>query len=142
MEYKEIPASSIPPGEDDSVVTYQQVQDILTKYIGNLPTDILETQMINHGKAKQPPTKLSVTQLIQCINMLMLDFIKTNNQNTDMKQNNIINSYFDGVNKLTTVLSNTDIKVAETKLLCYIVGYLLKLINHFKHSEEQNNTIR
>lgn len=137
--YNQVPASSIPPGKDEDVVTYEDVQQILSKYIGNLDYDLLEHQLFNNGHAKQPPTKLKVSQLIQCLNMLMYDFIKTENTSTDVSKNNIINGYFDGVNKLTKILDVTDIKVAETKMLYYIMGYLLKLINHFKHSEEQDN---
>ena len=138
-EYKQVSASSIPPGKDPGTVTYEDVQQIISKYVGTVNYDLLESQLFNQGRAKQPPTKLKVSQLIQCLNMLMYDFIKTENQSTDISKNNVINGYFDGVNKLTKILDVTDIKVAETKMLCYIMGYLLKLINHFKHSEEQNN---
>ncbi len=138
-EFKQIPASSILPGKDQDDVTYEDVQQIISRYVGTVNYDLLESQLFNQGQAKQPPTKLKVSQLIQCLNMLMYDFIKTENQSTDISKNNVINGYFDGVNKLTKILDVTDIKVAETKMLCYIMGYLLKLINHFKHSEEQNN---
>ena len=138
-EYKQVPASSIPPGKNTGTVTYEDVQQIISKYVGTINYDLLENQLFNQGQAKQPPTKLKVSQLIQCLNMLMYDFIKTENQSTDISKNTVINGYFDGVNKLTKILDVTDIKVAETKMLCYIMGYLLKLITHFKHSEEQNN---
>lgn len=142
MEFEEKPASSIPPGRDPDDVTYDEARDILTKYVGSLDYDLLESQLFGNGHAKQPPNKLKLTQLIQCLNMLMYDFIKTNNQSQDTSQNNIINGYFEGVNRLAKILDVTDIKVAETKMLCYIMGYLLKLIKHFKESEEQNNTTR
>jgi len=140
MEFEERPASSIPPGRDPDPVTYDQVRETLTKYIGSIDYDLLEGQLFANGHAKEPPTKLKLTQLIQCLNMLMYDFIKSNNQSQQTGQNNIINGYFEGVNRLAKILDNTDIKVAETKMLCYIMGYLLKLIKHFKESEEQNNT--
>jgi hypothetical protein len=142
MELEERPASTIPPGHDPVRVTYDQVCDILTKYIGSLDYDLLESQLFGNGHAKQPPTSLKTTQLIQCLNMLMFDFIKSNNQSQEMSHNNIISGYFEGVNRLAKILDVTDIKVAETKMLCYIMGYLLKLIKHFKDSEEQNNTTR
>lgn len=142
MEFEERPASSIPPGRDPGDVTYDEVRDVLTNYIGSLDYDLLESQLFGNGQAKQPPTKLKVTQLIQCLNMLIYDFIKSTNQSKETSQNNVINGYFEGVNRLAKILDVTDIKVAETKMLCYIMGYLLKLIKHFKESEEQNNTTR
>lgn len=136
MEYKEVQASSIQPGRDDSPVTYEQLQHMITQYVGTLNFDLLESQMFSQGQAKQPPTKLKISILIQSLNMLMLDYIKTNNQTDNVAHSNIINDYFAGVNRLSKVLDSTDIKVAETQILCYIMGYLLKLINHFKQSEK------
>lgn len=142
MEYKEVQASSIPPGKDLDNVTYQDVQSVINNFVGNVNYDMLEQQLFSNGQSKSPPSKLKLTQLIQCLNMLMYDFIKTHNQSENTNQNNILNGYFEGVNRMAKILDSTDIKVAETKMLCYIMGYLLKLINHFKHSEEQNNTTR
>ena len=142
MEIEERSSSSIPPVRDSDNVSYDEVRDIISKYVGSIDYDLLESQLFANGHAKQSPAKLKITQLIQCLNMLMYDFIKSNNQSQETSQNNIINGYFEGVNRLAKILDNTDIKVAETKMLCYIMGYLLKLIKHFKESEEQNNTTR
>ena len=136
LEFNEKPASSIPPGRDPADITYEDVQYVLQNYIKNIDYDHVEQHMLNNGSAKQPPSKLNITSLIQGLNMLIYDFIKTNGEPTDSKQSNIIKSYFEGVNKLSVVMNNVDVKVAETKMLCYIIGYLLKLINNFKQSEE------
>lgn len=142
MEFNETSASSIPPGKDPDNISYKQVQEAISQYIGNIDYDLLESQLFNQGQAKQPPTKLKVSQFIHCLNMLMYDFIKSENQSSDTSQNNIINGYFEGVNRLTKILDVTDIKVAETKMLCYIMGYIFKLIKHFKESEKQDNSTR
>lgn len=142
MEFEERPSSSVQPVRDPDDVTYDEVRDTISKYVGSLDYDLLEKQLFDNGSAKQPPAKLKVTQIIQCLNMLMYDFIKTTNQSKETSQNNIINGYFEGVNRLAKILDVTDIKVAETKMLCYIMGYLLKLIKHFNESAKQDNTTR
>lgn len=139
VDYKQVPASSVPPGKDPDVATYQDVRDIISKYMSEVNMDMLDQYYYNNGKAKEPPTKLSVTQLIQSINMLMYDYIKTNNNNQTTDSSNIVSGYFDGVNKLTKILDNTKIDVAETKMLCYIIGYLIKLLNNFNDTSEQKN---
>lgn len=135
-EYNEVPATSIPPGKDDAVVTYDEVVDLLSRYIEQIDYDLIEQQMYNQGYAKQPPAKINITQLLQSMNMLMCDFIKTHNEVQDTSVNNILNGYFQGVNQLTKVLDINNIKVAETKMLLYIIGYLLKLVKQSKQNNE------
>lgn len=135
-EYNEIPASSISPAKDDEAITHDDVVNLISKYIEQIDYDLIDQQMYDQGYAKQPPAKINVTQLLQSINMLMCDFIKTHNEVQDTSVNNILNGYFQGVNQLTKVLDVNNIKVAETKMLLYIIGYLLKLVKQSKQNDE------
>lgn len=132
-EYAEVRASSIPPGRDQSDVTYDDVIDILDKFLatsGN--SNYTEKLFMDRGLTKQVGSKITIHKLVKNFNLLLIDYINTNNKNLPLKQKNIITHYMSSVTAMSNILDNVDIEVAGNDIMCYIIGYMIKTLKTVK----------
>jgi hypothetical protein len=134
--FKEVQASEIPPGKTPDEITYDDLVSSITEYINNTDIDLIERQFLDKGQAKGLPVKLTLHRFISGINGIMLDYIRSTNRTSTLQQNTITTEYFNGVNSMSKVLDNVDIKVADTQFLCYIIGYIFKMLKHFKDNDK------
>jgi hypothetical protein len=134
--YKEVKASSIPPGKSPDEITYDDLVTSITDYLDTADIDLTERQFLDKGNAKGMPTKLTMHRFISGLNGIILDYIRTANKNNTLQHNTITAEYFNGVNSMSKVLDNVDIKVADTQFLCYIIGYIFKMLKHFKENNQ------
>lgn len=132
LNAKEVQPTDIPPGTDSPDVTCDDVLDTILQYIDNIDLQYEEQHLYNQGSIKGMASSLSLHRMIQSINTLMYDYITSTTPNRTVQQSVILSEYFNGVNSLSKILDNIDIKVADHRIVCYILGYMIKLLTKFK----------
>lgn len=90
------------------------------------------------GLAKQVGSKITIHKLVKNFNLLLTDYINTNNKNLPLKQKNIINHYMSSVTAMSNILDNVDIEVAGNDIMCYIIGYMIKTLKTVKLNTPYN----
>ena len=138
IQYNEVSSSDIPPGKAPDEITYDDLVSSITEYIETSDMDLIEKQFLDKGAAKGMPVKLTPHRFISGINGIILDYIRSTNRGSTLQQNTIITEYFNGINNMSKILDNVDIKVADTHFLCYIIGYIFKMLKHFKDNNNNN----
>lgn len=132
-EYAEVSASSIPPGRSEADVTYDDVIDVIDKFLATTGNaEYSEKLFLDRGLTKQSGSKITVHKLVKNFNLLLVDYINTNNKNLPLKQKNIINHYMSSVTAMSNILDNVDIEVAGNDIMCYIIGYMIKTLKTVK----------
>lgn len=130
---KEVSATDIPPASASPSVTCDDVIDVISQYLNNtLDLEYEERLNIDRGSVKDITSTLSLHRLIRSLNTLILDYVNTATPGKTIHQSVILTEYFQGVNNLSKILDNIDIKVADNRIICYILGYMIKTLTKFK----------
>jgi hypothetical protein len=117
-------------------VTSSDVVDIISQYLNNtLELEYEERLNIDRGSVKDISSTLSLHRLVRSLNILILDYVNTVTPDKTTQQSIILTEYFQGVNSLSKILDNIDIKVADNRIICYILGYMIKTLTKFKNTD-------
>ena len=132
---KQVPATSVTATPKSSPIVCQDVIDMIDSYLSKDDITYHAKTYFKKGVMKAAPGKMKVHTVIQSLNNIMQDFIFEEN---DMKITTCssVRNYFEGVSKICQVLDNSEIKVADDRLLCYIIGYMLKLLKKHQGGAE------
>jgi hypothetical protein len=136
IDAKEVPPTNIPPVSSSPSVTSSDVVDIISQYLNNtLELEYEERLNIDRGSVKDISSTLSLHRLVRSLNILILDYVNTVTPDKTTQQSIILTEYFQGVNSLSKILDNIDIKVADNRIICYILGYMIKTLTKFKNTD-------
>lgn len=129
--FSQVPASSVPPQSPPEVATYDDVLDVIDRFLlNNKHMNYEQEHHFNKGLSKPVSSKITAQRLITNINMLVIDHINTHNKDMTHKQKNILNHYLESVSSAGKIIDNIDIQVAGNELLCYIIGYMIKTLKN------------
>lgn len=131
---KEVENKAIAASSNKKIVTYDQLVSHIDNFLSNIE-DFEHRQNYIAGKSKYSPDKLTYHSVINGVNSMILDYIRSNNQDITSSEMAIINQYFTSCSDLSKIINNTHIKVADNRLLLYITGYMINLLKHFNRNE-------
>lgn len=130
-KFIEVAPTTVPPGQPDSVVTFDDVIETIDKFLSNTSHGTYQqTHHMHKGLSKSVGSKITIPKLINNFNMLILDHVNNSNRDMSLKQKNILKHYLESVSNMSKILDNIEIKVAGDELLCYIVGYMIKTLKN------------
>ena len=68
----------------------------------------------------------------QNITRIIVDSVQANNDNISLKDSQILSSCVNSIDKTSDIIDNLDVDVAYDQLLCYLLGYMIKLLKNHK----------
>ena len=131
---KEAENKTITGSPNKKIITYDQLVSHIDEFLSSIE-DFEYRQTYIAGKSKYSPDKLTYHSFINGVNSMILDYIRSNIQDTTTSEMAIINQYFTSCSDLSKIVNNTHIKVADNRLLLYITGYMINLLKHFNRNE-------
>lgn len=136
IPYQQVESTSIQASSKPSDVTYKDVVKVLQQFLENNDRGYDGRAFADRGIVKNLPNKLKIQTLLQGLNEIIMDCINMENKSMSLQHSVIVSDYFNGMSKMSSIIDNIDIKVADDKLLCYIIAYMTKLLNN--HERYQN----
>ena len=136
IPYIETSPTSITPDRKPGDVTYKDVVKVIEQYLASGDRGYEGVSFSKRGTTKGMPNKLKIQTLIQGLNDVIMDCISIENKNMGLQESVIVNDFFKSVSRMSSIIDNVNINVADDKLLCYIIGYMTKLLNN--HERYQN----
>jgi hypothetical protein len=132
IPYKDIDPTSITPTPLPDDVTYEDVVKIISKYLTSEHNTFEDNFFIKKGAAKSLPKALKISTVIQNITRIIVDSVQANNDNISLKDSQILSSCISSIDKSSDIIDNLDVDVAYDQLLCYLLGYMIKLLKNHK----------
>ena len=131
IPYKDIDPTRITPTSLPDDISYEDVIKIISKYLKTNHSAFEDNFFIDKGAAKSLPKALKISTIIQNINRIITDSVQANNDNISLKDSQILSNCISSIDKSSDIIDNLDVDVAYDQLLCYLLGYMIKLLkNH------------
>tara|TARA_Y100000592_G_C5270046_1_gene221397 strand:- start:116 stop:535 length:420 start_codon:yes stop_codon:yes gene_type:complete len=86
----------------------------------------------NDGKNKNAHVSFKPSAFLKSINLILYNILKDSNKSNV----GLLRAYFDGLNEQLKVLDNMNLKLAEKRFICNIIGYT---INCYKNNTFKND---